>query len=96
MTWRIHNVDMVSLVFEGGILRLNRNPFFLFEIHRVHDSFFDLLICPESARLPKQLVHQGGLSMINMGYNCNITYTFHRNRWRIGNMAAPNQLVNEV
>jgi hypothetical protein len=31
-----------------------------------------------------------------MGYNCNITYTFHRNRWRIGNMAAPNELVNEV
>jgi hypothetical protein len=54
------------------------------------------LICPESTGLPKQLIHQGGLSMIDMGYNCDIAYTFHRNRWRIGNMAAPNELVNEV
>jgi hypothetical protein len=34
--------------------------------------------------------------MVDMGNNCDITYTFHRNRWRIGKMAAPDELVNEV
>ena len=96
MTGRINDVDVVILVFESGVLRLDGDPFFFFEVHRVHDSFLDLLIRPESAGLTKQLVDKRGFSMVHMGNNCNITYTFHRNRWRIGKMAAPNEIVNEV
>ena len=96
MPRRINNVDVVILVFERGVLRLDRDSFFFFEVHRVHDAFLDLLIRPKGPGLAKQLVDERRLSMVNMGNNCNITYTFHRNRRRIGKMAAPNQIVNEV
>src|ERR1700759_5110862 len=96
MPGSINDVDMVVLVFESGVLRLDGDSFFFFEVHRVHDSFFDLLIRPEGAGLTKQLIHQCRLSMVYMSDNCNITYTFHRNRWRTGNLASPNMLVNEV
>jgi hypothetical protein len=54
------------------------------------------LIGPESTRLPEQLVDKRRLSMVNMGDNCNVTYTVHRSRWRIAKMAAPNRIFNEV
>ena len=37
------------------------------EVHRVHDPLGDVLVGPEGARLPQQLVDEGGLAVVDVG-----------------------------
>jgi hypothetical protein len=50
---RVHDVDVVILVFERGVLGADGDALFLFQIHRIHQAFFLrlVLVLAESSRL---------------------------------------------
>src|ERR1700730_8668084 len=77
VAWRVHNVYVVVLVSEGGVFRLDGNPFFALKIHRVHHALFHLLISAKSAGLPKQLINQGRLAMVNVRDDRDVTSLLH-------------------
>jgi hypothetical protein len=75
----IDDVDVVILVFEGGVFGADGDAFFAFEVHRIHDALLggDGLIGAKGTRLFEQAIHQSGLAMINMGDNCYVAYVIH-------------------
>ena len=73
MTGSVYDIDPVALVAEIGILRCNRNAPLLFQIHRIHEAFGNILIFPKYPTLFEHLVYQRGFSMINMGDNGDIS-----------------------
>ena len=51
VTGGVHDVDMIILVFERGVLGADGDALFSFEIHRIHDPFLHLLVGAEGAGL---------------------------------------------
>ena len=92
----IDDVDVIIPVLESGILRPNGDSFLLFEVHRVHHAFLELLIRPESTGLPQQLVYECRLPVVDMGDDSDVTNMVHRRRWRIGKIIVHDKIVNEV
>ena len=79
--------------FNRQIFGLNCNPFFAFEIHRVHRALLHFLVFTVGAALLKQAVHESSLAVINVGDDGDITDVFgvHRKEtesWELG--ASPN------
>ncbi len=79
MTGGIHDVDVVILVFESGVLGLDGNALLAFEVHRIHDALLGglRLIGAKSARLFEQAIDEGRLAMVNMGDNGDISDMLH-------------------
>ena len=69
----IDYVDFDALIVYGGILRQYGYTAFALKVVRVHDAFGNLLIVAEHARLLEHLVHQCGLTMVNVGNDGYIT-----------------------
>jgi hypothetical protein len=70
---RINNIDPVILVPERAVFRRNGNPALFLQVHGVHDPFGHGLVISKHAALFEKLVNQGGLTMIDMGNDCNIS-----------------------
>ena len=74
----VDDVDFVAFVADGDILAEDSDTAFALEIVVVEDEFAGLLIVAEQFGLMKHAVDQGGLSMVDVGYNCNITNVLHK------------------
>jgi len=76
---RVHNVDLDLLLREripdgdSGVLGEDRDAALAFERVRVQHTFSDLLIITERVRLSQQSIHQGGLAVIDMGNDSDVS-----------------------
>ena len=73
---RVHNVDLGSLVEDGGILGEDGDAPLPLDVVGIHHPFRYFLILPENAALLQQLVHQGGLAVVYMGDDSDISNVF--------------------
>ena len=73
VAWGIDNVDADVVIFEGGVFGFDGDAPFPFEVHGVHHAFGDDLIGAEGPRLAEELIHKGGLAVIDVGNDCNIS-----------------------
>ena len=78
MTRGVDDVDSDLLtaaqgVFDRGVLGEDGDPFFPLQVHRVHNPGLDILIGAEGAGLPEHGVDQGGLAVIDVGDDRDIT-----------------------
>ena len=71
----IDDVDLDVIPSNSAVFRGNGNAAFALQIHAVHDAL-GLLVGPEYTALAEQAVYQGGLAVVNMGYDGNITDGF--------------------
>ena len=64
----VHDVDVVNLVFEGGVLGADGDALFLFQIHGIHQAFVGgfMLVGAESAGLLEQAIHERCLAVVNV------------------------------
>ena len=69
----VNHVDLNTLIVNSSILCKNGNATLSFEIVRVHYSFLGLLILAIDTALTKHLVNQGGLAVVNVSNNSNIS-----------------------
>ena len=76
----VDDVDFDTFPADGAVLGGNGDAAFAFQIHVVHDAVIDLLIRTEHAALAEHGIHQGGLAVVNVGYDGNIAqfFIFHR------------------
>ena len=73
MARRIHDIDMRVPVLHRAILGQNGDSALFFEVVLVHDTFRNVLMCGERARLTQHLVDQRGLAMVDVSNNRNVT-----------------------
>ena len=70
---RIHDVDLDALPADGRVLGQDRDPPLPLERVGVHDPLLHLLVGAERAGLPEHLIHQGGLAVVDVGDDGQIT-----------------------
>ncbi len=63
----VHDIDAVILPADGGILGQDGDAALLFQVVGVHDPFHGPKALSQGARLHQQLVHQGGLAVVDVG-----------------------------
>ena len=68
----VHDVDMHSGVFQGSVLRQDRDAPFALEVVAVHDPLLEMLVSGEYTGLAEQFIYQGGLAMVDVGDDCDI------------------------
>ena len=75
----IHNIDLHIAILYGGVLGQNGDAALPLQVVGVHHALGYGLILPECAALLEHLVHQRGLSVVDVGDNCNVTniFSFH-------------------
>ena len=69
----IHDVDLHPAPAHGRILGQDRDAPLPLQGIGVHDPFFHLLVGPEGSGLPEHLIHQGGLAVIDVGDDGQVT-----------------------
>ena len=67
MSGGIDDVDVRTLPGDSAVFCKNRNAAFFFNGIVVHHGIDDFLVLGKGARLPQQLVHHGGLAMVHVG-----------------------------
>jgi hypothetical protein len=63
----VDNVDLDPVPLHGGVLGQDGDPPLLLEGVRVHDPLLHLLVVAKDPGLAEHLVDQGGLAMVNVG-----------------------------
>jgi hypothetical protein len=76
MSRGVDDVDLGALVAYGRIFGQDRNAPFPLNVVGIHDTLRHFLIFAEHAALFQKLIHQGRLSVVYMGNDCNISYVF--------------------
>ena len=79
MTRSVHDVDLVVLIVDGGVLGQNGDATLPLQIAGIHDPLHGGLILPVDAALLEHFVYQGGFAMVNVGNDGNITDFVLRN-----------------
>ena len=69
----VHDVDVDVLVVDGRVLGHDRDALLALQVHRVHDPLGDGLVLAEEPRLPEHGVDQGGLAVVDVGDDRNVT-----------------------
>src|SRR5579859_5487401 len=72
MSGRVDDVNFDAAIDDSGILRQDGDAALALLIIGVHYQVTHLLVFPEDVALLEQTIYQGGLPMIDMGYNGNI------------------------
>ena len=72
----VDDVDLDAVVMDGGILGQDGDAALTLDIVGVHDAVHQFLVLAEHAGLAQQLVHQGGLAVVDVGDNGNVSYIF--------------------
>jgi len=70
---RIDDVDVHALVIDRQILGQDRDAAFLFQVVRIHDPLYDVLVGREGACLLQQLIHKRGLAVVDVGDDGDVT-----------------------
>ena len=73
MTGGINNVDADALPHDRAVLGRDGNPPFPFKFHGVHEPLVDVLIVTKQAALTKHGIHQSGLAVVDMRYDCDVS-----------------------
>ena len=74
---RVDDVDRQAAVPERGVLGEDGDAALAFQVVGVHDPLDDVAALAKSAGLLKELVHQGGLAMVDVGDNGDIAKLFY-------------------
>ena len=69
----IENVDDLALPVDGSVFGFDSDALFLFEVHGVHGADLDGLVGAIDAAFLEKLVNKGGLPMVNVGDDGDIT-----------------------
>ena len=79
----IHNVDVVVLVLEGGVLGANRDALFLFQVHGIHQALHLglSLVGAEGSGLLEKAVDERGLAVVDVGDDRDISDVLHNGRF---------------
>src|SRR5437667_11609631 len=77
MPWGVHDIDAITIPLKCRVFVANGDSLFTFEVHRIHDSLLDFLVCAESSRLPQQLIDKGGLAVIDVRNDGNVADFIH-------------------
>ena len=88
VTGRVHNVDLDVSVPDGRIFGHDRDAFFPFEIHRVHDALSHGLVCAKYPALPQHGVDERGFAMIDVCDYGDIT--------QIHSVSVPSSVVSPI
>jgi hypothetical protein len=75
---RIDDVDAGALPVDRGALGEDGDAALALQVVRVHDPFHDLLVGAEGAALLQQLVDQGGLAVVDVGDDGDVTQLHDR------------------
>ena len=73
----IDDVNVVAVVFDGGVFGENGDTALFFQVVAVHHALFYLLVGAESARLAQKLVYQRGFAVVDVGDDGDIANVFH-------------------
>ena len=73
VTGRVDDVELDVAVANRGVLGKNRNTALFFERVGIHHTRFDVLALAKDAALLEHRVDEGGLPMIDMGNNSDVT-----------------------
>ena len=91
MSRGVHDVDFIALIMNRGVLGQNGDAALPLQIAGVHDALHRSLVFPVRAALLQQLVHQGGLAVVNVCNNGNISNVFLRHTdWPLSDMQYTN------
>ena len=77
MARSVDDVDFVAFVADADILAEDGDAALALKVIVVEDEFASLLVVAEQFGLMKHAVDQGGLAMVDVSYNCNITNILH-------------------
>ena len=69
----IHDVDLGAVPPHGGVLGQDGDAPLPLQRVGVHHPLLHLLVGPEGPRLPEHLIHQGGLAVIDVGDDGQVT-----------------------
>ena len=72
MAGRVYDVDLEVVIKHRGVLGENGDAALTFEIVGVHDAVDQFLIGAKYAALAQHGVNERGLSVIDVGDNCDI------------------------
>jgi len=64
---RVDDVDLDAAVFDDGVLREDGDAPLAFQFIGVEDAIHRLLVLPEGASLTQHAVHEGGLPVVDVG-----------------------------
>ena len=76
VSWGVHDVDLGPLVLHSRVLRENGNSPLPLNIVGVHHPLHHFLVGAEHTALAQQAVHQGGLAVVYVGDDGNISHVF--------------------
>ena len=80
----IHDIHMVILPAESGVLGADGDAFFPLQIHRVHHALIRFLVGTEGSRLLEKLIHERCLAVIDVGDDGDVANIFHKFKFRPG------------
>ena len=63
---RVDELDLYALELDGGALRLDGNAALALQVARVHHALGHLLVFPERSRIGQKTVDQGGLPVVDV------------------------------
>ena len=69
----VHDVDLHALVVDGGVLGEDGDAPLPLQVVGVHDPLHGGLVLPVDAALLEHLIHQGGLAVVDVGDDGNIS-----------------------
>jgi hypothetical protein len=69
----VDDVDMRALPVDGAVFRQDGDAAFLFQVVGIHHPFGYRLVGGEGAGLAKQLINQGGLAVVDVGDNGDVS-----------------------
>ena len=73
MTRGVHNVDADPLPEDRAVLGRDGDPALPLEIQGVHETFVHFLVGPEEAALAEHGIHKGGLAVVDVGNDGDIS-----------------------
>src|SRR3972149_5228429 len=74
MAWGIYDVDLYPLISDSRILGQNGNALFPLQLITVEDEVANLLVLAKDMALLEHGIHQGGLAMVNVSNDSNVSY----------------------
>ncbi len=80
----VDDVELHPAVMQGGVLGQDRDPLLALEVHRVHHPLGDLLALAKRPRLPQQGVDQGGLAVVDVGDDGDVSEVFAEGHGSVG------------
>jgi hypothetical protein len=70
---RVYDVDLGTVPADGGVLGKDGDSALPLQRIGIHHPLFHLLVRPECARLPEHLIYQGGLAVVYVGDDRQVT-----------------------